>query len=66
MKALTAPLLALACALAAGCASTPHLPDQFDLAHATLEPQNCTAQIRDGKVEVWVPTQNAEASLAAE
>ena len=28
------------------------------LAHATLEPQNCTAQIRgDGKVEVWVPTQ---------
>ena len=27
------------------------------LAHATLEPQNCTAQVRDGKVEVWVPTQ---------
>ena len=28
------------------------------LAHATLEPQNCTAQIRDdGSVEVWVPTQ---------
>ena len=28
------------------------------LAHATLEPQNCTAQMRDdGKVEVWVPTQ---------
>ena len=28
------------------------------LAHATLEPQNCTAQIRDdGKVDVWVPTQ---------
>ena len=27
------------------------------LAHATLEPQNCTAQIRDGKVTVWAPTQ---------
>jgi isoquinoline 1-oxidoreductase beta subunit len=28
------------------------------LSHATLEPQNCTAQIRDGKVEIWAPTQN--------
>jgi len=27
------------------------------LAHATLEPMNCTAQVRDGKVHVWVPTQ---------
>ena len=27
------------------------------LAHATLEPMNCTAQIRDGKVFLWVPTQ---------
>jgi isoquinoline 1-oxidoreductase beta subunit len=27
------------------------------LAHATMEPQNCTAQMRDGKVDVWVPTQ---------
>jgi isoquinoline 1-oxidoreductase subunit beta len=27
------------------------------LAHATLEPMNCTAQVKDGKVEVWAPTQ---------
>ena len=27
------------------------------LAHATMEPMNCTAQVRDGRVELWVPTQ---------
>ena len=27
------------------------------LAHATMEPINCTAQVADGRVEVWVPTQ---------
>ncbi|MFC5497252.1 molybdopterin cofactor-binding domain-containing protein [Caenimonas terrae] len=27
------------------------------LAHATMEPMNCTAQVRGGKVEIWVPTQ---------
>ncbi len=26
--------------------------------HMTLEPQNCTAHVRDGKVEIWAPTQN--------
>jgi isoquinoline 1-oxidoreductase subunit beta len=35
------------------------------LAHATMEPMNCTARITAGKAEVWAPTQNAEASLAA-
>ncbi|MGB5079405.1 MAG: molybdopterin cofactor-binding domain-containing protein [Burkholderiales bacterium] len=35
------------------------------LAHATLEPQGCTARVRNGRVDVWVSTQNAEASLAA-
>ncbi|MEA9567582.1 xanthine dehydrogenase family protein molybdopterin-binding subunit [Polynucleobacter sp. AP-Nickl1-40-C4] len=27
------------------------------LAHATLEPMNCTVQVKDGQVDVWVPTQ---------
>ncbi len=35
------------------------------LAHATMEPMNCTAKIGADRAEVWVPTQNAEASLAA-
>jgi isoquinoline 1-oxidoreductase beta subunit len=36
------------------------------LAHATMEPQVCTAWIKpDGFVEVWTSTQNGEASLAA-
>ena len=35
------------------------------LAHATMEPMNCTAKLSTGKAEIWVATQNAEASLAA-
>ena len=27
------------------------------LAHASMEPMNCTARVRDGRVELWVPTQ---------
>jgi len=35
------------------------------LAHATMEPMNCTAQVRPDRVDVWVSTQNPEAALAA-
>ena len=34
------------------------------LAHATMEPQNATAWVRDGKCEIWAPTQGP--MLAAE
>lgn len=35
------------------------------LNHATLEPMNATALVDGDRVEVWVPTQNGDASLAA-
>ncbi len=30
------------------------------ISHANLEPQNCTAHFKDGKVEIWAPTQNPQ------
>jgi len=30
-------------------------------AHATMEPMNCTANVRDGVCEVWAPTQSPQA-----
>jgi len=35
------------------------------LAHATMEPMNCTAHVTQDKVEVWAPTQSGEGALAA-
>jgi isoquinoline 1-oxidoreductase beta subunit len=34
------------------------------LAHATMEPQTCTAHVVNGGVEVWVPTQEPMTALA--
>jgi len=34
-------------------------------AHATLEPQNCTAQYHNGAVEVWAPTQSPGRGLSS-
>jgi isoquinoline 1-oxidoreductase subunit beta len=33
------------------------------LAHATLEPQNCTAHVTGDRVEIWAPTQSGETAL---
>jgi len=35
------------------------------VSHACMEPMNCTVKLTADKAEVWMPSQNAEASLAA-
>jgi isoquinoline 1-oxidoreductase subunit beta len=33
------------------------------ISHFSMEPQNCTAHVKDGAVEIWAPTQNPGSAL---
>ena len=54
--------------VAAGLANaTRRIEAQYSvpfLAHATMEPQTCTAHVRPDGVEIWAPTQDAMTALA--
>ncbi len=54
-------------AAAFGSASRVHTAEYAVpyLAHATMEPQTCTAIVTADRAEVWAPTQNGENTLAA-
>jgi CO/xanthine dehydrogenase Mo-binding subunit len=47
-------------ALAAGARRIEATYQAPYLAHATMEPMNCTADVRADRVEIWAPTQNPQ------
>ena len=43
--------------------ATKHIEAVYEapfLAHATMEPMNCTVHVMDDRVEVWAPTQGPQ------
>ncbi len=54
-----------ASALAAAATRIDGTYDVPYLAHATMEPMNCTAHVADGRCEVWAPTQNPQGTQSA-
>ena len=54
-------------AAAASAHATQRIEADYEvpfLAHATMEPQTCTAHVRADGVEIWVPTQDPATALA--
>ena len=54
-----------AAALTAAAIKLDALYEVPHLAHATMEPLNCTAQVQDGRVDIWMGTQFPEQALSA-
>jgi len=50
----------------AGAAKTVEAAYSYPfISHTSIEPQNCTAHIKDGGVEIWAPTQNPNSAQDA-
>ncbi len=65
LKPATLPLRSTGDADGALKAAVKTVEARYDypfIAHVTLEPQNCTAQVANGKAEFWAPTQLPEAA----
>ena len=55
-------------ATAALAAATTKVVAEYEapyLAHATMEPMNCTADVRADRCEIWAPTQNPQGTQSA-
>ncbi|HXJ31272.1 MAG TPA: xanthine dehydrogenase family protein molybdopterin-binding subunit [Gemmatimonadales bacterium] len=50
----------VAAALGGAARTVDAIYDAPYLAHACMEPMNCTAQVTAGKAEIWAPTQNPQ------